>query len=64
MLECVCGFYHSLTSDRWEVDADQQSEESGNIIDYIRHVDVLCRVTSTSRRQLLVFYQHTQWSIL
>lgn len=47
----VCGVWLSsnLTSDRREVDANQQSEECGDIVDYVRHVDVLGRVTSSER---------------
>lgn len=53
----------NLTSDRREVDADQQSEECGDIVDYVRHVDVLGRVTPSKRRQILVFHHHTQRAI-
>lgn len=60
----MCCFYSILTSDRWEVDADQQSEKGCDIIDYVGHVDVLGRVTSPNRGQLLAFYQHTQMAVL
>lgn len=40
---------HILTSDRWEVDADQQSEKSSDVIDYVGHFDVLGAVTSPKR---------------
>lgn len=55
---------HILTSDRWEVDANQQSEKSSDVIDYIGHFDVLGRVTSPKRWQFLVFNQHRTRAIL
>lgn len=48
LLYCVW-LLSNLTSDRREVDANQQSEECGDIVDYVRHVDVLGRVTSSER---------------
>ena len=54
----------SLTSNRREVDANQQCEEGGDIIDYIWHIDVAGRVNSPDRWQLLGFYQHSQRTIV
>lgn len=47
--ECVCGLFHSLTSDRWEVDADQQCEEGGDIVHNIGQVDIRGWVTCSNR---------------
>lgn len=60
----VHGLYCILTSNRWEVDADQQSEKGCDVIDYVRPVFVLGRVASPNRCQLLVFYQHLQRTVL
>lgn len=60
---CVCT-HVAFTGDRREVDAHQQGEKGRNVVDYIRHVDVLGRVTSPDSWQLHVFHQHTQRAVL
>lgn len=59
-----CRFSRSLTSDRGEVDADEQREEGGDIVDYVGHVLVLGRVTFPNRWQIALLYQHAQIAIL
>lgn len=51
------GKHRFLTSDRREVDADQQSEKGGDVIDHVGHVDILGVIASSKGVQLPVFNQ-------
>lgn len=53
-----------LTGDRREVDADQQSEKGGDVIDHVGQVDILAAIASSVGEQLLVVYQLAQTAVL
>lgn len=53
-----------LTCDRREVDADQQSEKGGDVIDHVGQVDILAAIASSVGGQLLVVYQLAQTAVL
>lgn len=59
-----CCFISVLTGDRWEVDANQESEKGCDVIDDVGKVHVFGGVPSSDRKQLPVFYQHAQVVVL